>query len=170
MSDTARQLRRLASPHFLHEAVLRLGLLAVERTEREVGLAASLLSALTLEGVLGHRVARLGFWRLLERLDDAALDAPRAPILAAHLMGACMAARVLPFTFIDAVPAGIRDALEEDGAAESALVLCEQLARAAFGSAAAASDAAAAAAASESSVDELKAAVLTIVREYLDSG
>ena len=83
---TATAVRALASPHFLHELVLRLGVLSVEAGDRAVTSASELLAALADEGVLTQSVAALGLCRLLERASDLALDVREAPARVAEII------------------------------------------------------------------------------------
>ncbi|CAI5970307.1 unnamed protein product [Closterium sp. NIES-64] len=75
--EVARSLEELAYPDLHHHLVKRLVTMALDRNNREREMASQLLSAL-FQDVLPTDQVEMGFLRLLEAVDDLALDIPDA--------------------------------------------------------------------------------------------
>lgn len=115
LNDTEQALRRLASPHYLHELVVRVFVLAIDHGEREVRLASNLVEHLHHKGVLTREVARLGYVRLLERCDDLSLDAPRASAIVAEALLQAVSDGVLEPDFMARLPPAVKAGLGRAG-------------------------------------------------------
>ncbi len=66
---------------FLHELVHSLYRTAMDYGNREADLAASFVAHLHKANILTTAAIRLGMCKLIERMDDIALDVPNAPRL-----------------------------------------------------------------------------------------
>lgn len=85
VSGTAMDLQNLGSPQYHHYFVKKLISIALDRHDREKEMSAILLSALYADVVQPDQLAK-GFSKLLESVDDLALDIPDAvDILAVFL-------------------------------------------------------------------------------------
>lgn len=78
VTEAARCLRELAAPHFLHEAVKRLMVMAADHKQREQELAVALLRRMLTEGILSVKQYSIGVERVTQSLKDLELDAPGA--------------------------------------------------------------------------------------------
>jgi hypothetical protein len=76
VAEALRCVRELAAPHFMHELVFRAMVLALDRKEREIALAARLIADARREGVLLHR--QLEMVRSCPQLSSRCLRADAA--------------------------------------------------------------------------------------------
>jgi len=72
---------RLNCPHYMHELVLRVFVLSMERGTRESALASELVDRLHRHGVVERGVIKQGFTRLVQRCDDLGLDVRTPPLV-----------------------------------------------------------------------------------------
>ena len=96
---TVEGFKTLGVPHFLHEAVKRALLLAIDRGEEQRAAVIKLLVAGNTAQVFSEDVIQKGFHIVAQRLDDVALDTPAAPQLLQGLVTAAIAAGALPEGF-----------------------------------------------------------------------
>lgn len=95
----------LNSPLFLHEFVKRLLGTCMDRTVREHELAMRLLSKMHKAGVLSSEMVQLGFYRLVEALDDLCLDVPRVSAIMGKFVLRAVADGMLKTEFVETIPA-----------------------------------------------------------------
>ncbi|KAJ7290852.1 hypothetical protein O6H91_06G024600 [Diphasiastrum complanatum] len=99
VADTASDLRDLGSPDYHHYFVKKLISMALDRHDREKEMAAVLLSALYADVVEPEQLAK-GFTRLLESVDDLALDIPDAVDIVALFLARAVVDDILPPAFL----------------------------------------------------------------------
>lgn len=99
VQETVAALKQLGVPHFLHEAVKRAVLLAIDRTPAERAAVVKLLQAAKADAVVPQTVMEEGFSIVAQRLPDVVLDTPAARGIYAELKDACISASILPEGF-----------------------------------------------------------------------
>ena len=112
VAEVRRRLDELAVPADLQHQTVRAAIeLGIERRDPERELVSRLLSSLHEEGpaYLSAAEAARGFEQLLERLDDLAIDNPRAPELLAAFLTRAVADEVLVLAFVGAAAPGVSE-------------------------------------------------------------
>ncbi|CAI5500818.1 unnamed protein product [Closterium sp. Naga37s-1] len=104
--EVARSLEELAFPDLHHHLVKRLVTMALDRNNREREMASQLLSAL-FQDVLPTDQVEMGFLRLLEAVDDLALDIPDAASQLALFIARAVIDDVLAPHFVLGLPGNV---------------------------------------------------------------
>eukprot|EP00892_Ulva_mutabilis_P003777 jgi/Ulvmu1/1771/UM118_0010.1 len=156
MAEVERGLRALAAPFFHHEVVKQAILMATEDMKHAKEPMVELLAVLAARGEVSALQLYKGFQRVVDQLDDLALDTPGLHAAYHDFYAACVARGT-----IDAADATAIEAAEHAAAVEAALPAGEN------GSAARALTPPPPA--QPHTVPEFKRASVAAVREYFDS-
>ncbi|GJP39387.1 hypothetical protein CLOM_g23763 [Closterium sp. NIES-68] len=114
--EVTRSLEELAYPDLHHHLVKRLVTMAMDRNNREREMASQLLSAL-FQDVLPTDQVEMGFLRLLEAVDDLALDIPDAATQLALFISRAVIDDVLAPHFVLGLPGNAPPVVAADTAA-----------------------------------------------------
>ena len=93
--------RQLRAPLYLHELVKRVHVLAMDGGDTHMRRASQLVSHLHKQGLLSDTVAKMGFARLVEAVDDLALDVPHAPAMLGCWLLEAVSTGILEQDFFD---------------------------------------------------------------------
>lgn len=94
----------LRSPLFLHEFVKRLLGSSLDHSVREHDLAIQLLSQMHKANVLPAEMVQLGFYRLVEALDDLSIDVPKVSPIVGKFVLRAVADGMLKTEFVETIP------------------------------------------------------------------
>ena len=166
VDETARTLDQMEQPLYQHYFVKRLVTMSMDRGNREKEAAAVLLSRLYPVHLDGEQIAR-GFERLLESVDDLALDVPDAAADLAMFVSRATVDDILPPKFVHKNLEGLLPGLRQGEKAAECIDLahghlsdghCAERVLRAWGDP------------EKSPIDAAKRAIQDCLREYLASG
>jgi hypothetical protein len=163
VSGTAMDLQNLGSPQYHHYFVKKLISIALDRHDREKEMSAILLSALYADVVQPDQLAK-GFSKLLESVDDLALDIPDAVDILAVFLARAVVDDILSPAFLykslNVLPEGSQGIAVIHRAERTYLAAphhAELVERKWGGS-------------TQITVAEVQAKVVALLKEYVDSG